>query len=100
MQKLEGILFEGNKFTFDNGTHHSELRCYCPDYECNLKSGVRNVSRCVNAPVFVSFPHFYAADESYRNVISGLKPNKTKHRFHLTLQKVGLPRALNNYDRI
>lgn len=52
-----------------------------------LLSGVMNVSACrFGAPVFISFPHFYAADPYYLQFVDGLKPNKSKHEFHITME--------------
>lgn len=88
MKDIDGIKFEGNELTFDNGTRNSRNRCYCPNEQCNIKSGVRSMVNCVDAPIFVSFPHFYAADSSYREAITGMQPDKKKHNFHIIFQKV------------
>jgi len=49
---------------------------------------VRDVSSCVQAPVYLSFPHFYAADPNYLQLVNGLEPNRDVHSFHMTFQKV------------
>ncbi|XKL67356.1 hypothetical protein PGB90_002847 [Kerria lacca] len=84
---VEGIQFEGTEDTFDNGTKRQDMRCYCPQNQCSIKSGIRNVSSCLKAPIFVSFPHFLNADSSYSDAIEGMNPNSTKHKFHITFQK-------------
>lgn len=44
------------------------------------------------APAFVSFPHFYLADHSYRDGIVGMNPNRSKHEFSISLEpKTGIP---------
>lgn len=86
---VKGVKFEGTKNLF-NHTSNPEAQCYCSGNECEYKPGVRNVTACVKAPVFVSFPHFYAADPSYLNGVTGLNPRAEKHKFHFTLQKVSL----------
>ncbi|XP_066594761.1 scavenger receptor class B member 1-like [Prorops nasuta] len=55
--------------------------------------GLYNVSQCnFGTPTLISFPHFYAADESLLEEIDGLKPQKDLHQsvvhFH---QKLGVP---------
>ena len=45
-----------------------------------LGSGVLNVSVCKNgAPIILSFPHFYQADERFISAIEGMHPNKEYH---------------------
>ncbi|KAM9087086.1 lysosome membrane protein 2 isoform 2-T2 [Megaptera novaeangliae] len=45
-----------------------------------LGSGVLNVSVCKNgAPIIMSFPHFYQADEKFVSAIEGMHPNKEYH---------------------
>uniref|UniRef100_A0A8D2ADE3 Scavenger receptor class B member 2 n=1 Tax=Sus scrofa TaxID=9823 RepID=A0A8D2ADE3_PIG len=45
-----------------------------------LGSGVLNVSVCKNgAPIIMSFPHFYQADEKFVSAIDGMHPNKEYH---------------------
>ncbi|XP_073661466.1 lysosome membrane protein 2 isoform X2 [Tursiops truncatus] len=45
-----------------------------------LGSGVLNVSVCKNgAPIIMSFPHFYQADEKFVSAIEGMHPNKDYH---------------------
>ncbi|XP_040822665.1 lysosome membrane protein 2 isoform X2 [Ochotona curzoniae] len=50
-----------------------------PEGNC-LGSGVLNVSVCKNgAPIIMSFPHFYLADEKFVSAIGGMHPNKEEH---------------------
>ncbi|XP_037685945.1 lysosome membrane protein 2 [Choloepus didactylus] len=50
-----------------------------PEGNC-LGSGVLNVSICKNgAPIIMSFPHFYQADEKFVSAIAGIHPNKEYH---------------------
>ena len=73
---------------FDNGTKVASRKCYCEGMECQ-PSGTLNVSSCkFGAPAFVSSPHFYLADESYRQNISGMNPKKEDHEFVLVVQPV------------
>ncbi|XP_006871642.1 PREDICTED: lysosome membrane protein 2 isoform X1 [Chrysochloris asiatica] len=58
----------------------SENAGFClPEGNC-LGSGVLNVSICKNgAPIILSAPHFYQADEKFLSAIAGMHPNKDHH---------------------
>lgn len=44
------------------------------------------------APAFISFPHFYLADPSYREPIEGMHPNRSEHEFLISLEPhTGIP---------
>lgn len=36
--------------------------------------------------MYVSFPHFYAADPYYLQLVDGLRPEKEKHEFQITME--------------
>lgn len=44
----------------------------------------------IGAPIVVSFPHFYQADEKYIEAIDGMNPNKEEHEMYLDLNPVSL----------
>lgn len=70
---------------FDNGTRVPEYKCFC-NGGCT-PSGVHNVSLCrMNSPIFLSLPHFYNADPYYTRLVDGMKPNKDKHDFYITVE--------------
>jgi scavenger receptor class B protein 1 len=86
----------GNKYVIDehmldNGTLYPENKCFC-NGEC-VPSGLVNVSSCrFGSPSFASLPHFYSADPYYLDSVEGLKPDKRKHQFFLTLEPTtGIP---------
>lgn len=73
---------------FDNGENVLSRRCYCPNGNCG-PSGALNISSCrYGAPAFVSMPHFYLADASYRDAITGMSPDKEKHQISMTIEPV------------
>ncbi|XP_065209532.1 protein croquemort-like isoform X2 [Planococcus citri] len=84
---VEGVRFAGTERTFDNGGKYPENSCYCKDNQCTMAPGVRNLSACLRAPIYVSFPHFYLADPSYTKDINGMNPSAEKHEFSFTMQK-------------
>lgn len=92
VKNLTGVKFVAGEDVFSNTT-----ACYCPSGKCPL-SGVRDISTCKGAPAFVSFPHFYLADPSYRDAVVGMTPDPEKHSFRMTLEKVSLvlQRIYNN----
>ncbi|KAJ8922773.1 hypothetical protein NQ315_007808 [Exocentrus adspersus] len=89
---IEGHKYVGSDKVFDNGTSYKEMQCFLTD-GVQLLSGVRNVSACkFGAPAFVSYPHFYLADPGYREAVSGMHPDQTKHEMYIALEpSTGLP---------
>ncbi|KAE8747118.1 hypothetical protein FOCC_FOCC006116 [Frankliniella occidentalis] len=71
-------------------------KCFCqpgesPTAPCELK-GLQNISPChYDAPVFVSFPHFWNADDSLLRAVEGLTPNRDLHETFFKIQpKLGV----------
>jgi len=91
--KLEGITgnkYIGTKDMFDNGESVPSRRCFCPNGNCG-PSGTLNISSCkFGAPAFVSMPHFYLADPSYTENITGMSPDKQKHELVVVLEPVSI----------
>jgi scavenger receptor class B, member 1 len=84
---VKGHRFAAGDRALDNGTLYNETKCFAS--EEFLASGVMNISICnKNQPMFMSFPHFYGADESYVNSIDGLQPDINKHQAYITLEPV------------
>jgi len=78
--------------------------CYCmkdKKFDC-YKTGVMNMAPCkvtpdlpTGAPIALSYPHFYQADEQYLNAVVGLKPDKEKHQFYVDIAPdFGFPLAI------
>ncbi|XP_008572508.1 PREDICTED: scavenger receptor class B member 1 isoform X1 [Galeopterus variegatus] len=89
---FEGIptyRFVAPKTLFANGTVYPPNEGFCP---C-LQSGIQNVSTCsLNAPLFLSHPHFYNADPVLAEAVLGLHPNQEEHSLFLDLHPVtGIP---------
>lgn len=88
---IKGYKYSGSDRTFDNGTKYAEQKCF------NLgdvaPAGVTNISSCrFGTPAFMSFPHFYQADQYFVNNIDGIRPTKDKHEFYLVLEPTtGIP---------
>lgn len=92
------ITMQNNNYTFINGIKGVEFgagsdvfnsTCYCPSSGC-LLPGIRPLGLCGDnaLPIFISFPHFYLADESYRQSVVGMNPNRTLHEFKMILESV------------
>uniref|UniRef100_A0A8D0HC23 Scavenger receptor class B member 1 n=1 Tax=Sphenodon punctatus TaxID=8508 RepID=A0A8D0HC23_SPHPU len=81
--------FVAPKTMFANGTDYPPNEGFCPCRE----SGIQNVSTCrLNAPVFISHPHFYNADPVLLDTVDGLHPNKEQHALFLDIHPVtGIP---------
>ncbi|XP_076672341.1 protein croquemort isoform X2 [Andrena cerasifolii] len=88
---LAGVRYVNDDYIFDNGTKVPSRSCYC-EGDC-VPSGALNISSCKwGAPAFISLPHFYTADPSYRANIDGMDPNRTKHELSIALEpKTGVP---------
>lgn len=66
---------------FSNPSINPANQCYCHMESGTCPpSGVFNVTRCFDAPIFSSFPHFFTGEESLFRNIEGLKPDENKHR--------------------
>ncbi|PZC71546.1 hypothetical protein B5X24_HaOG213175 [Helicoverpa armigera] len=78
--------------TFESADVNPDNKCYYPGEKCPPR-GLQNISPCqYNAPVYLSFPHFYDADPSLLLPFEGLKPNKKKHETYFMIQpKIGVP---------
>lgn len=91
---LDGFEWTGTAMTLDSGENDPAQKCFCnPKEEVCPKTGVVDCRKCRNnAPIYASFPHFYLADQSYVDAITGLKPEKEKHQFRLVIEpKTGIP---------
>ncbi|XP_033312936.1 protein croquemort-like isoform X1 [Bombus bifarius] len=88
---LIGAKYISDDTIFDNGSIVPSRSCYC-EGEC-VPSGALNISLCKwGAPAFISLPHFYLADPSYRENINGMKPSKEKHELSISIEpKTGVP---------
>merc|ERR1711892_1556908 len=67
-----------------------------------FKSGVFNMEPCkrtpelpLGAPIALSYPHFYEADQSFLEAVDGLKPIKEEHQFYVdVVPEFGFPLAI------
>ncbi|KAL3270637.1 hypothetical protein HHI36_021168 [Cryptolaemus montrouzieri] len=78
---------------FETVEKNPDNKCYCPGNEFCPPKGLQNISPCqFDAPVYISFPHFYNADPSLRKPFEGLYPSKDKHESYFKIQpKLGVP---------
>lgn len=91
---VPGIKWTGDEAMLDGNDQNTSCWCLadkCPDPI--LKPGVFNASTCqFGSPAFMSYPHFYLADKSYRENVDGMKPDKNKHEMYVALEpKSGMP---------
>lgn len=87
---ITGRKYIGNGSMLDNGENVPSRKCYCPNGDCG-PSGTLNISSCkFGAPAFISMPHFYLADPSYREAISGMQPSQEKHQLSIAMEPVSL----------
>jgi len=88
----------------DETKRNPENSCFCLEdegFSC-FKSGVFNMAPCkrtpdlpLGAPIALSYPHFYEADQSFLDAVVGLKPNKEEHQFYVdVVPEFGFPLAI------
>ena len=110
----------------DPETRNTANSCYCLEdqgFPC-FKSGVLNLAPCkrspdlpLGAPIALSYPHFYQADQSFRflailkpvylffvplphvhlfrDAVGGLSPRKEEHQFYVDISpEFGFPLAI------
>jgi len=83
------VEYEMDVRNFANGTTYPPNACY----NNNLPSGLQNSSFCgpAESPIYLSFPHFYGADNFYLDQFSpdsDLKPDPEMHSSKMTLDPV------------
>lgn len=80
--------FAGTEKMFGSAAENPDNWCFCSGGVCN-PSGVSNSSTCrYGSPAFVSFPHFFLADQFFHDQVEGLDPKKELHQFHVDLEPV------------
>ncbi|XP_072352417.1 lysosome membrane protein 2c isoform X2 [Scyliorhinus torazame] len=71
---------------FANATVNPENAGFCVPVGNCLGSGVLNVSACrQGAPIILSSPHFYQADQKFIDAIEGMHPDKANHETFLDI---------------
>ncbi|XP_070618217.1 scavenger receptor class B member 1 isoform X2 [Erythrolamprus reginae] len=77
------------KTLFANGTVYPPNEGFCP---CR-QSGIQNISSCkLNAPIFISQPHFLNADPALLDMVDGLHPNEEDHDLFVDIHPLtGVP---------
>nr|CAD7410142.1 unnamed protein product [Timema poppensis] len=93
MTEKDGIkagLYTPPDDVFELPDKQPDNKCFCPGQECQCPPrGLQNISPCqFDAPVYLSFPHFYKADPSLVEAVEGLKPIKEKHETYFKIQPV------------
>lgn len=89
---IQAGLYTPPDSTLECADKNPDNKCYCEGQACPPR-GLQNISPCqYNAPVYLSYPHFYDADPSLLTQFEGLKPDKEKHESYFLIQpKVGVP---------
>lgn len=76
--------------TFKSSSSYPPNKCFYTDSkdELNKYSGVLFNSHCnFNIPIAFSNPHFYQADDYYRDTVLGMNPVQNKHESSIELRK-------------
>lgn len=77
---IRSYRYHTTEMAFANATVNPNNAAFCvPAGNC-MGSGVLNISVCKqDAPIIISSPHFYLADEKYVNGVEGMHPSKDQH---------------------
>ncbi|KAM7356549.1 scavenger receptor class B member debris buster isoform 1-T2 [Cochliomyia hominivorax] len=89
---INADLYKLPENSYGDAEHNPENKCFnTRDYDA-IK-GLQNISPCqYGAPVYLSNPHFYQADNSLLESVEGLTPNETEHETYFKIQpKLGVP---------
>jgi len=79
---LETLRFIPAKSAFS----HQDNSCFCAGQSTCAPQGLFNVTECQgNAPMFLSWPHFYNADPELLKQVGGLNPSKEMNEFHVDI---------------
>ncbi|KAF2883476.1 hypothetical protein ILUMI_22693 [Ignelater luminosus] len=92
-QGISVDLYTPPENVFEAAATEPNNKCYCPGNEYCPPNGLQSISPCqYDAPVYISFPHFYKADPKLSEPFEGLKPVKEKHESYFKIQpKLGVP---------
>uniref|UniRef100_A0A673A8C7 Lysosome membrane protein 2-like n=1 Tax=Sphaeramia orbicularis TaxID=375764 RepID=A0A673A8C7_9TELE len=87
---IPGYRFTPPSKVFANLTVNPDNAGFCvPAGNC-LGSGLLNVSACKQgAPIIMSSPHFYQADEKFVKDVFGMNPKKEEHQTTIDINPVG-----------
>jgi len=77
---------------FQSGDDNPDNKCFCPGKDQCPPEGLQNISPCqFDAPVYLSFPHFYKAAPELSEPFEGLNPSQEKHETFFKIQpKLGV----------
>lgn len=88
-----------NDFLNEIGTQYG-TECFCVNKIKNalvdddgcLYQGALDLTECVGAPVVITLPHFYGANEKYGLLVDGLNPSADKHQIYMDIEpRTGSP---------
>lgn len=89
-RNLPGYRFKPRDDVYKSRVNYPENDCYCTDKDlCNMiGDGMFDVSSCqFDAPIILSWPHFLGANSSFRNAVSGMRPDPDRHGFWFDIQQ-------------
>ncbi|XP_046467566.1 sensory neuron membrane protein 2 isoform X1 [Neodiprion pinetum] len=92
---IESYKYEVGKDMLSSPLTNPENQCFCLSRTQGIRGtdgclldGAMELWDCQGAPVVLSHPHFYLADESYQNGVDGLSPNRSLHEIFLELEPI------------
>ncbi|XP_017033703.1 protein croquemort [Drosophila kikkawai] len=88
--------YESTNLTLDNGQLSPDTKCFClKNRECPRNGVLDYGPPAFNGPFYMSHPHFYLADELYRENTTGLRPKESEHGMFVIMEPtMGIPLSL------
>ncbi|GAB1862064.1 Scavenger receptor class b member 1 [Camponotus japonicus] len=87
---IPGYRFSPPTNVFTSEKNLPSQKCYCPAGPPCAPEGTFNVSQCqYDSPVLLTFPHFYLADQTLREAVTGISPPEAeKHQLYIDVQPI------------
>uniref|UniRef100_A0A1Y1KK00 Scavenger receptor class B member 1 n=2 Tax=Photinus pyralis TaxID=7054 RepID=A0A1Y1KK00_PHOPY len=76
------------KSTFDSAERNVDNECYCID-ECSPQGVFNTAAAAFGAPIFMSLPHFYNAEDEIKTGVDGMKPHQVADNYVLVHPTLG-----------
>ncbi|KAL7738886.1 hypothetical protein ACLKA6_010313 [Drosophila palustris] len=87
MHGIDAWRYETTELSFDNGQLHPDTKCFCvPHHQCPMNGVLDFSPAAYNGPIYMSHPHFYMTDASYRENTTGLRPDASEHGMHIIME--------------
>ncbi|EDV57112.1 scavenger receptor class B member 1 [Drosophila erecta] len=89
---IDALRYRTPMDVFSHPSKNPANQCYCQNTELCLPSGVINATKCYDAPIFPSFPHFFTGDPVLYQDFEGIEPDAAVHQTYADIHpRFGFP---------